>query len=68
MSTADWNTASDYLVSNEVGSWAENDGRRVAVVDMVSGRYLLTDENGFFVRVVDEVWRAVEFLKNGKVF
>lgn len=68
MTTAEWNAASAYLENNEVGSWAENDGRTVEVVDMVSGRYLLTDENGFFVRVVDEVWRAVEFLKNGKVF
>lgn len=68
MTTADWNTTSDYLASNEVGSWVENDGRTVKVVDMVSGRYLLTDENGFFVRVVDEVWRAVEFLKSGKAF
>ena len=68
MTTADWNTTSDYLASNEVGSWAENDGRTVEVVDMVGGRYLLTDESGFFVRVVDEVWRAVEFLKSGKAF
>ena len=68
MTTAEWNAASEYLKNNEVGSWAENDGRTVEVVDMVGGRYLLTDENGFFVRVVDEVWRAVEFLKSGKAF
>ena len=37
MTTAEWNAASAYLENNEVGSWAENDGRTVEVVDMVGG-------------------------------
>lgn len=67
MTSKEWNTGIEFLESAKEGFFVENLGRTVEVVNMIAGRFMLLDKNGTFAGVVDEEWRAMEFLKSGKV-
>ena len=54
----------DFLRDAEVGQWAYNCGRMVEVVDMVGGRYLLTDEHGDVDGLTFSEVKAVQYLKD----
>ena len=62
-----WNEYSDFLESCEIGCWAEWEGRHVERVNMAGGRFLLTDEQGDVCGLVYDVWKAMTFLKSGKI-
>lgn len=67
MTAREWNDGIEWLTNGEEGCFVENDGRKAEVVNMCGGRYLLTDENNEFVGVTFEEWRAMEFVKSGRV-
>lgn len=52
----------DFLRTAQEGQWAYNCGRTVEVVDMIGGRYLLTDENGDVDGLTFSVEQAVKYL------
>ncbi len=67
MTGREWNRCTEYLENGDEGAWIENDGRTVEVVNMVGGRYMLIDVNGYIDSLVDDTWRAVMYLNNGFV-
>lgn len=68
MTAMEWDAGTEYLMNGEEGDWVEHEGRKVEIVSMCGGRYILFNESGEFCDLTDEVWRAMEFLKSGKVF
>ena len=67
MTNLEWNEYTEWLENGQEGDWAENEGRTAEIVNMESGRYMLTDKDDDFVAVVDEAWRAMMYLQSGKV-
>lgn len=57
----EWNSAREWLETGAEGSYAENAGRRVEVVNMCGGRYLLY-EFGEVAGLTDEIGKALVFL------
>lgn len=67
MTTADWNAGTAFLEKGNMGDCAEYENRAVVIGDMAGGRFELYDGSEFS-GVTDEVWRAMEFLKSGRIF
>lgn len=68
MTATEWNEITDFLERAEADESVEYNGRSVTVVNMNGGRYLLEDENGDVSGLVHDAWKALTFLKTGKVF
>lgn len=66
MTNKEWNMGIDFLKNAEEGQWVEHNNRRVEIVSMIAGKFMLLDKSGF-AGVVDEEWRAMEFLRSGKL-
>jgi len=68
MTAAEWNEITEYLDRAETDESVEYNGRCVTVANMIGGRYLLTDENGDVCGLVHDAWKALTFLKTGKIY
>lgn len=68
MTSSEWNQIGDFLEIAEVGDFVVYEERKVEVVDMCGGRYLLNDGLGMVSGLVFDLWKAQQFLKSGKVF
>ena len=67
MTTKEWNQATAFLEVAGEGAWVENDGRTVEVTNMCGGRYLMLEDYYVMGQCYEE-WKAVEFLKTGRVY
>lgn len=66
MKTREWNEGIRFLQTAEEGDYIEHNGRMVEVTEMCGGRFLLTEYKEV-CGLVDEEWRAMQFLKDGTV-
>lgn len=67
MTTKEWNAGIEYLENGKNGDFVEYNGRTVVIGDMIGGAFELYDGEEF-CGVTDVEWRAMVFLKNGKIF
>ena len=67
MTNKEWNDGIEYLENAKVGDHLEHNGRTVEVVNMIAGQFLCYNELNEFVCLVDESWKAMHFLRFGKL-
>lgn len=65
MTSKEWNAGIGFLKESEEGQWIEHEGRKITVVNMVAGKFMMTDGDGEFCGATNEEWRAMQFLRNG---
>lgn len=67
MTAREWNMGIEFLKTAEEGQWVEHNGRRVDVIPMVAGRFVMFEKNMEFCGATDEEWRAMQFLQTGRI-
>lgn len=66
MTTRDWNAGIEYLENGKIGDYIEYNGREIVIGNMAGGRYERY-ENDEFCGVTDTEWRAMDFLRTGRI-
>lgn len=66
MTANEWNAGTEWLESGNEGDFVQCNGRTAEIACMVGGRYALYDEHGRFDGLVDETWKAMDYLKHGR--